>query len=95
MERGKPFLSFRHPPCAYYSFVILFLMEYPVRAQGCHEAGVEISLATMYVALSYFHRKKLYKKNRTKRNPYLSDFSPTCCIYPATWNLGDSPWEAL
>ena len=42
MERGKPFLSSHHPLCAYYSFVILFLMEYPVRARCCHEAGVEI-----------------------------------------------------
>ena len=42
MERGKPFLSSHHPPSAYYSFVILFLMEYPVRAQGYHEARVEV-----------------------------------------------------
>ena len=42
MERGKPFLSSHHPPSAYYSFVILFLMEYPVRAEGCHDAQVEI-----------------------------------------------------
>ena len=42
VERGKPFLSSHHPACAYYSFVILFLMEYPVRAQGCHVGWVEI-----------------------------------------------------
>ena len=65
MERGKPFLSFHHPPCAYYSFVILFLMEYPVRAQGCHEAGVEISLATMYVALKNCTRKIELKETPT------------------------------
>jgi len=31
------------------------------------------------------------KKNRTKRNPQLFDSPPTCCIYPATWNLSDIP----
>ena len=41
-ERKGPFLSSHHPLCAYYFFVILFLMEYLVRAQDCHEAGVEI-----------------------------------------------------
>ena len=34
---------------------------------------------TMNVGPGYFHRK-IEKKNRTKRNPYLSDFTPSCCI---------------
>ena len=57
VERGKPFLSSRHPPCAYYSFVILFLMEYTMRAHGCHEAGVEIFLGYHERGPGYFHRK--------------------------------------
>ena len=32
-----------------------------------------------------------WKKNRTKRNPKPFDSLPTCCIYPATWNLTDNP----
>ena len=31
-----------------------------------------------------------WKKNRTKRNPWLLDSPPTCCIYPATWNFSYS-----
>ena len=35
------------------------------------------------------------EKNGTKRNPQLFDSLPTCCIYLATWILGDSPGQKL
>ena len=45
---------------------------------------------TMNVVPRYF-QKNIEEINRTKRNLSLYDFPPTCCIYPATWDLGDNP----
>ena len=45
--------------------------------------------ATINVFPGYFHRKIEEKYNQMKSQ--LSDLPPTCCIYPATWNLSDNP----
>ena len=67
MGRGRPFSSSHHALCAYYFFIILFLLEYPTRAQG---RGWGFLAATMNVAPATFIGK--YKKNRKE--------TPTCLI---------------
>ena len=51
------------------------------------------SLVTMKVTPDYFHKK--WKKSRTTTNPKLFDSRFTCCIYPETWNLSDSPGQII
>ena len=67
MGRGRPLSSSHHALCAYYFFIILFLLEYPRRAQG---RGWGFLAATMNVAPATFIGK--YKKNRKE--------NPTCLI---------------
>ena len=67
MGRGTPFSSSHHALCAYYFFIILFLLEYPTRVQG---RGWGFLAASINVAPATFIGK--YKKNRKE--------TPTCLI---------------
>ena len=73
-----------------YSLSLFFKIYGLETGLSLRSGGRGFPSATKNVAPGCFH-SKTEKKIEPQEIPSWFDSLPTCCIYPATWNLSDSP----